>query len=107
MAPILPAEDVVRGIGAECAYVDEHGGMRIRLEPAATTCGNMESSSGCRGVNDGHGCRSLRACSEFARQVAVISFATKTRLISLTQEKRSKLFKSGTGGPENYWLLLS
>ena len=36
MAPILPAEDLVRGIGAECAYVDEHGGMRIRLEPAPT-----------------------------------------------------------------------
>ena len=106
MAPILPAEDVVRGIGAECAYVDEHGGMRIRLEPAATIV-RQYGEQFRRGVNDGPGCRSLRACSEFARQVAVISFATKTRLIRLTQEKRSKLFKSGTGGPENYWLLLS
>jgi len=35
MAPILTAEDVVRRIAAECAYVDECGGVGIRLEPAA------------------------------------------------------------------------
>jgi hypothetical protein len=35
MAPILTAEDVVRRIAAECAYVDERGGIGIRLEPAA------------------------------------------------------------------------
>ena len=35
MAPILTAEDVVRRIAAECAYVDERGGVGIRLEPAA------------------------------------------------------------------------
>jgi hypothetical protein len=35
MAPILTAEDVVRRIAAECAYVDDHGGVGIRLEPAA------------------------------------------------------------------------
>jgi hypothetical protein len=34
MAAILTAEDVVRRIAAECAYVDERGGG-IRLEPAA------------------------------------------------------------------------
>jgi hypothetical protein len=35
MAPILTAEDVVPRIAAECAYVDERGGVGIRLEPAA------------------------------------------------------------------------
>jgi hypothetical protein len=35
MAPILTPEDVVRRIAAECAYVDERGGVGIRLEPAA------------------------------------------------------------------------
>jgi hypothetical protein len=35
MASILNAEDVVRRIAAECAYVDERVGVGIRLEPAA------------------------------------------------------------------------
>jgi hypothetical protein len=35
MAPILTAEDVVRRIVAECSFVDEHGGVGIRLRPAA------------------------------------------------------------------------
>jgi hypothetical protein len=35
MAPILSPEDVVRRIAAECAFVDERGGVGIRLEPAA------------------------------------------------------------------------
>src|SRR5262244_4419453 len=35
MAAILTAEDVVRRIAAECAYVDERGSVGIRLEPAA------------------------------------------------------------------------
>jgi hypothetical protein len=36
MAPILTAEDVVRRIAAECAYVHERGGVGIRLvEPAS------------------------------------------------------------------------
>ena len=32
--PILTAEDVVRRIAAECAFVDERGSVGIRLEPA-------------------------------------------------------------------------
>jgi|SRR6516165_3189854 hypothetical protein len=32
--PILTAEDVVRRIAAECAFVDERGGVGIRLKPA-------------------------------------------------------------------------
>jgi len=35
MAPVLTAEDVVRRIAAECAFVDERGAVGIRLEPAA------------------------------------------------------------------------
>jgi hypothetical protein len=35
MAAILTAEDVVRRIAGECTYVDERGGVGIRLEPAA------------------------------------------------------------------------
>jgi hypothetical protein len=35
MAAILTAEDVVRRIAAECAYIDERGGVGIRIEPAA------------------------------------------------------------------------
>lgn len=35
MTAILTAEDVVRRIAAECAYLDERGGVGIRLEPAA------------------------------------------------------------------------
>jgi hypothetical protein len=33
--PILTPEEVVRRIAAECAFVDERGGVGIRLEPAA------------------------------------------------------------------------
>jgi hypothetical protein len=35
MVAILTAEDVVRRIAAECAYIDERGGVGIRLEQAA------------------------------------------------------------------------
>jgi hypothetical protein len=35
MASRLTAEDVVRRIAVECAYVDERGGVGMRLEPAA------------------------------------------------------------------------
>ena len=35
MVAILIAEDVVRRIAAECAYVDERRSVGIRLEPAA------------------------------------------------------------------------
>jgi len=35
MAPTLTPEDVVRRIASECAYIDERGGVGIRLEPAA------------------------------------------------------------------------
>ena len=35
MAPILPAEDVVRRIAAEFACIEERDGVGIRLEPPA------------------------------------------------------------------------
>jgi hypothetical protein len=34
MAAMLTTEDVVRRIAAECAYIDEYGGVGIRFEPA-------------------------------------------------------------------------
>jgi hypothetical protein len=34
MQPILTAEDVVKRIAAECAFVDERGAVGIRLKPA-------------------------------------------------------------------------
>jgi len=35
MPHILTAEDVVKRIAAECAFVDERGAVGIRLKPAA------------------------------------------------------------------------
>jgi hypothetical protein len=35
MPSVLTAEDVVKRIAAECAYVNERGGVGIRLQPAA------------------------------------------------------------------------
>jgi hypothetical protein len=32
---MMAAEDVVKRIAAECAFVDERGGVGIRLKPAA------------------------------------------------------------------------
>ncbi len=32
---MLTAEDVVRRIAVECAYLDDHGGVGIRIRPAA------------------------------------------------------------------------
>jgi hypothetical protein len=32
---MLTAEDVIKRIAAECAYIDERGGVGIRLQPAA------------------------------------------------------------------------
>jgi hypothetical protein len=44
MAPILTAEDVVRRIAGECVYVDDRGGVGIRLEPAAAIVGRLLTS---------------------------------------------------------------
>jgi hypothetical protein len=35
MPPILTAEDVVKRIAVECAFIDDRGGVGIRLKPAA------------------------------------------------------------------------
>jgi hypothetical protein len=45
MPPVLTAEDVVKRIAAECAFVDERGGVGIRLKPATRLCVSMESNS--------------------------------------------------------------
>jgi hypothetical protein len=51
MAPTLTPEDVVRRIAAECAFIDEHGGVGIRLEPAAAMCGHTVTNSSGRPPN--------------------------------------------------------
>jgi hypothetical protein len=70
MAAVLTAEDVVRRIAAECAYVDERGGVGIRLEAAAAKlCGGTESNSAGRLSADKLGARrSHRLCSDFVRE---------------------------------------
>ena len=35
MPPVLTAEDVVKRIAAECAFIDDRGAVGIRLKPAA------------------------------------------------------------------------
>jgi hypothetical protein len=35
MQPILTAEDVIKRIAAECAFIDDTGAVGIRLKPAA------------------------------------------------------------------------
>lgn len=35
MPPILTAEDVVKRIAVECAFIDDRGAVGIRLKPAA------------------------------------------------------------------------
>jgi hypothetical protein len=56
MAAILTAEDVVPRIAAECAYVDERGGVDIRLEPAAAIVRRLQ-----RAVRPGHHAAGNRA----------------------------------------------
>ena len=64
MAAILTAEDVVRRIAAECAYVDERGGVGIRLEPAAAIVRTESNFAGGPGASR-HGDRQHRLpCSE-------------------------------------------
>jgi hypothetical protein len=43
MAPILTAEDVVRRIASECTYVDDRGGVGIRLEESLGHMGYLET----------------------------------------------------------------
>jgi hypothetical protein len=58
MAPILTAEDVVRRIAAECDYVDGHGNVGIRLDPAAAIVRqNGEQIAGHPSVDLGPGRR--------------------------------------------------
>jgi hypothetical protein len=46
LRPILTAEDVVRRIATECAFVDERGSVGIRLKPAIAIVG--EYGEQCR-----------------------------------------------------------
>jgi hypothetical protein len=65
MAPTLTPEDVVRRIASECAYIDERGGVGIRLEPAARSFGNTVSNSAGSPAERNHaGRREHRRCCD-------------------------------------------
>jgi hypothetical protein len=67
MASMSTPEDVVRRMAAECTFVDEHGAIGIRAEPATAMCGNMASSSGPCVVSGSPGRRNRGLCSEPTR----------------------------------------
>jgi hypothetical protein len=58
MSPILTAEDVVKRIAAECAFVDERGAVGIRLKPAAAIVRSMGSNLRHGDQTRGAGCQS-------------------------------------------------
>ena len=66
MAPVLTAEDVVRRIAAESAYVDERGAVGIRLEPAAAIVRQSEEQFRriTRGRRRGGTPKNHRDCSD-------------------------------------------
>ena len=65
MAPILTTtEVVVTRIAAKCTFVDERGGVGIRLEPAAAIVHQMATNPTRCGVNGGPGPRNLRLCCD-------------------------------------------
>ena len=64
MAAILTAEDVVRRIAAEGAYVDERGGVGIRLEPAAAIVRQYGEQFRRRGDSAGLDPRNHLGCSK-------------------------------------------
>ena len=65
MAPILTTtEVVVTRIAAKCTFVDERGGVGLRLEPAAAIVHQMASNSARCDVNGGPGPRNLRLCCD-------------------------------------------
>src|SRR5215467_8460555 len=69
MAAIMTAEDVVRRIAVECAYVDERGGVGIRLEPAtAIVQQDGNNFAGRPGANRPVDRRNWRRCCEMLVQ---------------------------------------
>lgn len=50
MPTILTAEDVVKRIVAECAYIDDRGVVGIRLKPAATITSVYRKSKAAEGI---------------------------------------------------------
>ena len=69
MAAILTAEDVVRRIAAECAYVDERGAAVFGWSRRPQLCGGTESNSAGRLTAGNRGAhRSHRLFSDFARE---------------------------------------
>jgi hypothetical protein len=66
---ILTAEDVVRRIAAECAYVDERVASVFGWSRRPQLCGGTENNSAGRLSADKLGARrSHRLCSDFVRE---------------------------------------
>ena len=61
----VTAEEVVRRIAAECAFVSANGEVGIRLEPAARSFGNTVSNSAGSPAERNHaGRREHRRCCD-------------------------------------------
>ena len=90
MAPILTAEDVVRRISAECAFVDERGGVGIRPRPAAAIVRQYGSNSASRAAGKRAGHRNRRLCSGWVLWIG----RSRTGCGSLgVNEERAKLYE--------------
>jgi hypothetical protein len=74
MPPILTAEDVVKRIAAECAFVDERGAVGIPLERAAA-CDSTAINFGCGDANRYASRRNHSPCYESRQRFSIICFA--------------------------------
>jgi hypothetical protein len=81
MAPILTAEDVVKLIASECAFVDERGAVGIRLKPAAAMCGSTESNSGRLSASGREGRRKRRGCYDPTLDPGVLLFQCEASVV--------------------------
>jgi len=93
MAAILTAEDVVRRIAAECAYVDERGGVGIRLELAAAIVRQYGEQFRYHRDSAGHDRRNHLACSKWSAAAFFLNltYATRKPLNGLAYAKTSKV----------------
>jgi hypothetical protein len=96
MAEILTAEDVVRRIAAECAYVDERGAVGIRLEPAAAIVRQygeqFPTAAGARAAASVGENPSPALIDQWSLGLLLhLTFATRKPLTGLAEAKPSKV----------------
>ncbi|HEX3338478.1 MAG TPA: hypothetical protein VHT68_04810 [Pseudolabrys sp.] len=94
MAPILTPGDVVRRIAAECTFVNERGGVGIRLKPAAAIVRQYGQQFRAPRRQRRQAAVNRRLCSEwpvvFSSFFLHLTFATPNRLNRLAQENPQK-----------------